>query len=487
MLGRDGNRAITSRTFTLAESDQALGTSFAFMGLIDPAADPARPPSVLLRGVALDTLRAIAGLDPGQSLSIMDESVTPPRVLIGEDATRRDSNWIPAQTVTSGDFRLSVAIAQPRSSGIPLIWLPIVTAGLLATFLWVSYRAADLNRREASFLGTRLSGTERELSTTLQRELTFFENSGTANCETDYKTGRLIRVNESMCRMFGYTRDELIGKSFPDITHPDDIAMSRSALVDAEGRPLERLQFEKRYLRKDGSVMWGLVNARLLFDAEGTPVSYSTIIIDITARKMDEETKSMLLRELAHRVRNTVQLTSSLARQTGRTARSVKDYESKFNRRLAALSGAQDLLFDTGWKAAPLREIARRTVKPFLPEQQGFSSFHINLPEIDLPTQQAQTLAIALHELTSNSAAFGALGHGGEIHLDGTLDHDETTNKTILSVKWSEKVSKRIRKPKKAGFGTIMLEQALPEQFGGTAKLNWSSSGLLYEARLPLP
>ena len=68
------------------------------------------------------------------------------------------------------------------------------------------------------------------------------------------------------------------------------------------------------------------MNSKLYYDGNGQPSSYMTVIININDRKQDEATKALLTRELAHRVRNTVQLTSSLARQTATTARSVKDY-----------------------------------------------------------------------------------------------------------------------------------------------------------------
>lgn len=230
--------------------------------------------------------------------------------------------------------------------------------------------------------------------------------------------------------------------------------------------------------------MWAMVNAKLHFGKHGEPEAYSSVILDISARKNDEETKAMLLRELAHRVRNTVQLTSSLARQTARTARSVKDYDSKFHLRLAALSGAQDILFDTGWKAASLVQIAERTMKPFLPDESSRETISLNIPELDLPAQQAQTIALALHELAGNSAQFGALAHGGTISLIGTLKEVDSSSRRRLVLHWEERISKRIRKPRKSGFGTIMLENALPEQFGGTATLTYRSNAVIYEAQL---
>ena len=210
------------------------------------------------------------------------------------------------------------------------------------------------------------------------------------------------------------------------------------------------------------------------------------MIVDITARRRDEEVKAMLLRELAHRVRNTVQLTASLSRQSARRARSVSDYEAKFHERLIALSAAQDLLFDTGWKSAPIQGIAERTIKPFLPDGLLPDHVTVDLPAVDLATQQAQTLAIAIHELASNSAQFGALASGSKLTFTGKLLPVSEDGKVRLYLRWEERISRRLRRPRKSGFGMTMLENAMPEQFQGEAKLTWKSHGLLYEAWLTL-
>ena len=103
-----------------------------------------------------------------------------------------------------------------------------------------------------------------------------------------------------------------------------------------------------------------------------------------------------------------------------------------------------------------------------------------------MPTQQAQTIAIALHELASNSSRFGALSNGGTVSVIGTVLNESDDSQT-LHIRWDEQSTRAIRKPKRAGFGTRMLMSAMPEQFSGRASANWRSTGLLYEAWLKLP
>jgi PAS domain S-box-containing protein len=443
-------------------------------------------PSIVLRGVTARNLLRSAQLADGQSLRLLDETKAPAATLLVAGNSQKSATWLPTVNLSVGDYKLGLSLSPLPVHSRAGWWLPLLVSGLLTTGFYAALRSGTIVGQRASKLGSVLTSTELRLAETERREVAFFENTGTANCETDYVTGRLLRVNESLCTLLGYNRDELIGRSFSEITHPDDIGFSKSALVDDQGQPKPHLQFEKRYLRKDGSVVWGLVNSKLYYDGNGRPRSYMTVIIDISDRKQAETIKALLTRELAHRVRNTVQLTSSLARQTATTARSVKDYDLKFHRRLAALSAAQDILFDRNWMSAPLSRIAQATFRPFLPENQKSGNLSIDLPNVELPTQQAQTIAIALHELASNSSRYGALSNGGSVSVVGALLSGAEDAQT-LHIRWDEQSTRPIRRPKRAGFGTRMLMSAMPEQFSGRASATWRSSGLLYEAWLKLP
>jgi two-component system cell cycle sensor histidine kinase/response regulator CckA len=115
-----------------------------------------------------------------------------------------------------------------------------------------------------------------------------FEDTNVAMVLTDINN-RFVRVNAAFARMFGRTRDEMLGMSMADITHPDDLAESyarRQALLAGE---TSYFQVEKRYLHKDGRVLWGLTNVSLIRDDRGKPLQYVGQVQDITERKRLEE------------------------------------------------------------------------------------------------------------------------------------------------------------------------------------------------------
>lgn len=101
--------------------------------------------------------------------------------------------------------------------------------------------------------------------------------------------GHFIRVNQALCNMLGYRAEELLSKGFADVTHPDDLAISRECVRCLLAGEQPDYHMEKRYLRRDGTVVWASVGAVLSRDAKGTPNHFITDIQDISARKQAEE------------------------------------------------------------------------------------------------------------------------------------------------------------------------------------------------------
>ncbi len=114
-----------------------------------------------------------------------------------------------------------------------------------------------------------------------------FENAAIGMALTDY-SGRWIFVNSSLCRMLGYTREELQGKTFQEITHPDDLPSDQNALKNMMARKIERYSTEKRYIHKNGYTVWAELNVSLLEGHENVEACWFAQVQDISKRKSDE-------------------------------------------------------------------------------------------------------------------------------------------------------------------------------------------------------
>lgn len=133
--------------------------------------------------------------------------------------------------------------------------------------------------------------TETELQST-------FENAAVGMAHLDLE-GRWLRVNARLAGMIGYPADELLQKSFQDITHPDDLAADLENARKLLAGEIENYSMEKRYVRKNGELLWINLTASLMRDAQGAPRYFIAVIEDIDARKRAEKE----LREVTARAR----------------------------------------------------------------------------------------------------------------------------------------------------------------------------------------
>jgi PAS domain S-box-containing protein len=153
----------------------------------------------------------------------------------------------------------------------------------------ISGRAFDLQGRRVRIATVRdVSERKRAEDALRESEEVFramFDQSRVGKVQADPITGRFLRVNEAFCRFTGYNAEELLGRTFLEITHPDDRTADAAGLRELrEGRSTS-LESEKRYVRPDGRIVWGLVSVNLVRDAEGRARFTVGVVQDITASK----------------------------------------------------------------------------------------------------------------------------------------------------------------------------------------------------------
>src|SRR4051794_9750234 len=144
--------------------------------------------------------------------------------------------------------------------------------------------------------------TEDALRESEERFRGTFENAGVGIADCDVQ-GRFLRVNRKLCEIVGYTREELLQRTWQDLTHPDDLAACLEQFVPLLRGEQPGYSLEKRYVRKDGSPVWIDLAVSLRRDAAGTPAYVIAILQDISERKRLEEELSRATARLELAVR----------------------------------------------------------------------------------------------------------------------------------------------------------------------------------------
>jgi PAS domain S-box-containing protein len=346
--------------------------------------------------------------------------------------------------------------------------------GAINCFLDITER----KRADAALEESRLHALEQE-----QRLAATYEHAAIGISEID-PDGRFLRVNEAICAITGYSRGHLLANRLFTHTHPDDADPDREGFRKQVAGELEFYSVEKRFIRKDGRVIWLSVRSSPVRDAENRLLYVVRVVQDITERKAAEQRQRLLIDELNHRVKNTLATVQSLASQTARGAHTPAAFREGFEGRLIALSKAHDQLTTHHWESADLRELFWGSLAPYA----GASPERVILrgEDVVLRPRAVLTLAMAVHELTTNAAKYGALSaSGGHIEIHWRPGRTEN-GRPALRLDWLEQGGPPVAQPKQRGFGSKLIEGSIAAELGGKARLIFEPQGLHCEIVIPL-
>ena len=185
----------------------------------------------------------------------------------------------------------------------------------------------------------------------------------------------------------------------------------------------------------------------------------------------------LLVRELNHRVRNILSLVQSLSVQSRESATSVEHYADLLEKRIIALSGAHNLLTQSEMRGVALRKLAVLELEPYV---NGALDNVLDGPDVWLRPEAAPIMALLLHELTSNAVKYGALSTStGQVRMNWFYSNSG------LAIQWRESGGPAVAKPTRRGFGSAIVEHALPYEVGGRSDMRYAATGV--EADLWLP
>lgn len=221
-----------------------------------------------------------------------------------------------------------------------------------------------------------------------------------------------------------------------------------------------------------------------LHDANGKLIGAINMLVDITDRKQAETRQKVLIDELNHRVKNTLATVQSLSAQTARHADNPQDFVVKFQARLMALARAHDLLTKRHWEDAPLDALAKEILAPVAGAAQGRVS--IQGPSVDLTPRAALSLTMALGELATNAAKYGALSAE-----EGTLTviwdiRREPGQPAMLQIDWQERGGPPVSPPTRRGFGARLVERCIETDLRGDLDLKFEPEGVQCRVTVPL-
>jgi PAS domain S-box-containing protein len=252
------------------------------------------------------------------------------------------------------------------------------------------------------------------------------------------------------------------------LIHPEDWKHLQNA-IKPPAPDAPSFQAEFRVCRPNGQLRWCIGTAVASVDATDHVVRISGVTVDITDRKEAEERQALLAREVDHRARNALALVQSIVRLT--RCDNIKSYIGAIDGRIAALSRAHTLLAQSRWQGAELARLVEEELAPY--RRVDGESIAVSGPDISLEPRTAQTLALALHELSTNAAKYGALSvMSGHVRLTWEL-HPER-----LVLHWVESDGPPARQPASPGFGIRVIGASIERQLDGEAKFDWRPEGL---------
>jgi PAS domain S-box-containing protein len=282
--------------------------------------------------------------------------------------------------------------------------------------------------------------------------------------------------NRGAKRIFGYLAEEAIGKSIIMLI-PPEYRDEEIAILDRIRRGQRIEHFETIRQRKHGSRIDVSLTISPIKDAFGKIVGASKVARDITDRKRNEAQISILAREAEHRTKNilaTVQATVHLTQSE--TSAGLKH---AIEGRILALASAHSLFVQSRWTGAHLHELAAQELSPYCEDTD--SRVQIEGPSLLLEPGTAQTIAVTLHELSTNAAKYGALSvPEGRLRLDWAA-----SDSGGIVLRWVETGGPAVAVPTRKGFGTRVMERMIRQQLKGTMHFDWRAEGLSCEITLP--
>jgi PAS domain S-box-containing protein len=353
------------------------------------------------------------------------------------------------------------------------------------TYRWFLSRAVPIRDEDGNVL--RWFGTNTDITTHLKEAeknaqlATIISTSADAIISLN-KDGIIQSWNPGAETMFGYAADEVIGRS-------EKLLFGEDADQEFEEK-YQHLQLGEQYQRdtlrrrKDGTLLDVAISAAPMRRADRQIIGFSVVIRDITERKRVEKHLRVVMRELSHRTKNLLAVIMAMVRQTARNSTDVAVLQTQLIQRLQSMSASHDLLVAEDWAGASVEELVRAVLQPFIGEDS--ESLACDGPNVYVNATAAQNLGLALHELATNAAKYGALSTtGGKVHVLWSFVTGEDGARR-LRIDWREGGGPEVAPADKKGFGHVVIERVASQALSAPVTYEFPKEGVRWTISLPM-
>ncbi len=290
------------------------------------------------------------------------------------------------------------------------------------------------------------------------------------------------RGDDRIQTMFGTPSSEITQEEFLSLVHDDDrsavqTALSQAADLENDGH----FQFEYRIRRpRDGVERWMNSQGQMIFDNK-RPVRAIGVTYDITERKRTEQHIALLMREVNHRSKNLLTVVQAVARQTARKS-DPATFVMQLSERIDGLAASQDLLVKNMWQGVDVAALVGAQLSHF--KDLLGSRIVVAGPPAELTPAAAQGIGMALHELATNAAKYGALSNStGRVTINWQIVAD---NPPEFLMTWTEEGGPPVEAPNHSGFGQMVIGRMVEAAINGRAKIEYRDSGLFWTLTGPV-
>lgn len=297
--------------------------------------------------------------------------------------------------------------------------------------------------------------------------------------------GRVLVFNPGAERSFGYSATEVLGHHI-NMLLPEDARLDHGDQVRLFANrtgPANRLMGptrEVRGRRKNGEIFPAeAMVSRQIVDGKAV---LAVVTRDISERKELEALREAVGHELDHRLHNVLSVVSSLVALSAVDAATVEEFQKSLTGRLNALAVTQRCLRSGQQYSTTLGDLLTAELNQY--QTRGGAQVVIDGPSVLLAPKAAQLLALAVHELATNAAKYGALSDvGGCLTVTSSFEGDGDERRVVIE--WQETGGPRVKPPQRQGFGSRLIKKVVAKALRADVAMDYRTEGLICRISIP--